>query len=127
MDLLPGWRALAPLARVMHWANTEGGYVRDSWRDVPPEEYRAALARHFFKWLDDPSARDEKSGFSHLAHLGCCVLFLLWHGDGDVPDRSAMTAEQICAEAERLNPGWTARVDSGGTFVLTPENAGRVL
>lgn len=84
MDLLPGWRALAPVARVMHWANTAGGYARDTWRTVPPEEYRAALARHFFAWLDDPHARDEKSGHTHLAHLTCCALFLLWHGDGDV-------------------------------------------
>lgn len=84
MDLLPGWRALAPVARVMHWANTAGGYVRDTWRTVPPEAYRAALARHFFAWLDDPHARDEKSGHTHLAHLTCCALFLLWHGDGDL-------------------------------------------
>jgi hypothetical protein len=23
--------------------------------------------------------KDPESGLSHLAHLGCCVVFLIWH------------------------------------------------
>ncbi len=86
MSLLPGLRALAPIARVMQWAIDVKGYIPGNWRQVEPQRYRDALARHFAAWLDDPRGRDGESPFTHLAHIGCCVLILLWHGDDD-PDR----------------------------------------
>lgn len=80
-SILPGWRALKPIAEVMQWAVESKGYPVGNWKHVEPERYRDALARHFFAWLDNPRGKDEQSNRSHLAHLGCNVLFLLWLGD----------------------------------------------
>jgi len=37
-----------------------------------------AAMRHLFAWSRGEDT-DKESGLSHLAHLGCCVLFLLQH------------------------------------------------
>lgn len=39
-----------------------------------------AALRHLFSWWNG-EARDKESGYSHLAHAGCCILFLL-HYEG---------------------------------------------
>lgn len=36
----------------------------------------SALMRHMWAWWRGED-RDNETGFSHLAHAGCCVLFLL--------------------------------------------------
>jgi hypothetical protein len=79
MSLIPGYRALAPIARVMHWANVVKGYTPGSWREVDREKYHDALARHVTQWLDDPQGKDPESELPILAHVGACVLILLWH------------------------------------------------
>jgi len=38
--------------------------------------YYDAAMRHLTAWYKG-SDRDEESGLSHLAHAGCCILFLL--------------------------------------------------
>jgi len=54
-------------------------YSPDNWQHVPcaRERYTDALLRHVFAWMDG-EAHDEESGLHHLAHAGCCLLFLLW-------------------------------------------------
>jgi len=37
-----------------------------------------ASLRHLLAWKAGVN-KDEETGISHLAHLGCCVLFLLQH------------------------------------------------
>src|SRR5690349_19376477 len=37
-----------------------------------------AALRHLFAWMRGEN-RDPESGLSHLAHAGCCVMFLLEH------------------------------------------------
>lgn len=60
-------------------------YGRENWKNVPSAKrrYQSAAMRHLSavidgQWLDD------ESGLPHLAHAGCCILFLLWFGDSEV-------------------------------------------
>ena len=50
----------------------------DNWKrvDNARERYTDALLRHVYAWMDGESL-DPESGLHHLAHAGCCVLFLL--------------------------------------------------
>ena len=36
-----------------------------------------ALQRHITAWFQDGEDNDPETGLSHLAHAGCCILFLL--------------------------------------------------
>jgi len=36
-----------------------------------------AAFRHFIAWVMGEK-KDPESGWSHLAHLMCCILFLMW-------------------------------------------------
>lgn len=53
-------------------------YAPDNWRKVPDarDRYFNAAMRHLSAWWVGSRA-DSESGFSHLAHACCCVLFLL--------------------------------------------------
>lgn len=53
-------------------------YAPDNWIRVPQarERYTDALLRHVYAWLGGERV-DEESGLHHLAHAGCCILFLL--------------------------------------------------
>lgn len=57
-------------------------YAPGNWKLVPnaQERYFAALLRHLEAWQSGES-NDPESGLSHLAHAGCCLLFLLWFED----------------------------------------------
>ena len=54
-------------------------YAVDNWRTVPDarRRYYDAAIRHLTAWWDGETL-DEESGLPHLAHAGCCVIFLLW-------------------------------------------------
>ena len=58
-------------------------YAPGGWKSVPNarERYFNACIRHLTAWWDGEK-NDSESGLSHLAHAGCCILFLLWL-DGD--------------------------------------------
>ena len=78
----PEWNLL-PLAEVEDVVRvlTVGArkYAPDNWQKVPQARarYFAAAMRHLVAWWrgerDDP-----ETGLPHLAHAGCCVLFLAW-------------------------------------------------
>lgn len=53
-------------------------YGRDNWKHVDDSEqrYMDALLRHVNAYRRGESL-DEESGKSHLAHAGCCLMFLL--------------------------------------------------
>ncbi len=75
-DLLP----LEPVRQIVK-VLTFGAkkYAPDNWQKVsePRDRYFAALMRHLVAWRSG-EALDPESGIHHLAHAGCCVLFLLW-------------------------------------------------
>lgn len=54
-------------------------YAIDNWQRVPDARtrYYDALHRHIEAWWRGEHT-DPESGLQHLAHAGCCVLFLLW-------------------------------------------------
>lgn len=51
-------------------------YDRHNWQHVDDIRYQAALMRHFSAYMQG-EANDPETGISHLAHMGCSVLFLL--------------------------------------------------
>lgn len=52
-------------------------YAPDGWRQVPEwrRRYYAAALRHLVAWWKGERV-DPESGLPHLAHAGCCLLFL---------------------------------------------------
>jgi hypothetical protein len=53
-------------------------YSRENWRfvDDGPRRYFDALQRHVWAWKRGETL-DPETGLSHLAHAGCCLMFLL--------------------------------------------------
>jgi hypothetical protein len=60
-------------------------YTENNWQyvDRGPERYYDALMRHVHAWRDGEK-NDQESGLHHLAHAGCCLLFMLWLDDRGV-------------------------------------------
>lgn len=52
-------------------------YAPGNWRNIDKRSrYFGAMLRHAFAWWRGED-KDPETGLSHLAHLGCCALFLL--------------------------------------------------
>lgn len=75
LDLLPP-RAITEIGKVLEFGARK--YAPDNWRKVEGWRWRysGAALRHLFAWLGG-EPNDPESGLHHLAHAGCCVLFLL--------------------------------------------------
>jgi len=58
-------------------------YNDDNWKNVKnmDDRYFSAMQRHMVAWQNGERF-DKESGKSHLAHAGCCLLFLMW-GDNN--------------------------------------------
>lgn len=73
--LLP-WDSVESIVEVLEFGAKK--YSRDNWRyvDDAKHRYTKAALRHMIAYtkgeIDDP-----ESGMPHLAHLGCCILFLM--------------------------------------------------
>jgi len=52
-------------------------YSVNNWQKVNPQRYKDAMFRHLIDYLSGDK-NDKESGKSHLAHLICCALFLMW-------------------------------------------------
>ncbi len=72
--LLP-WCALSEIVEVLMFGANK--YGPSNWQLVEPERYKEALTRHWVAYLEGEKS-DPDTGKSHLAHIGCNVLFLLW-------------------------------------------------
>ena len=74
LELLPG-AALEQIAEVLTFGAAK--YDANNWcRGARWGRYYAALLRHLFAWWRAED-RDAETGLSHLAHAGCCLLFLM--------------------------------------------------
>lgn len=53
-------------------------YARDNWRHVDnaKQRYIAAAFRHLTEY-NKGNTIDNETGLSHMAHVGCCILFIL--------------------------------------------------
>lgn len=54
-------------------------YADFNWQHVKPgkDRYFSAMMRHISAWKNG-EVLDQESGLSHLAHAGCCLLYLMW-------------------------------------------------
>lgn len=74
LDLL-SFPALEEIANVMAFGAQK--YGEHNWRKgMKWSRLIAGALRHLFTWASGED-KDPESGLSHLAHLGCCVMFLL--------------------------------------------------
>ncbi len=74
-DLLPV-RGTRLIVKVLTFGAAK--YAPENWRKVPNarERYYAAAMRHLTAWWEG-ERDDPETGLPHLAHAGCCIIFLL--------------------------------------------------
>lgn len=70
------WEGLEEVVKVLEFGARK--YARDNWQHVEGGEtrYLAAAFRHIIAYNQGEKV-DQETGLSHLAHAGCCLLFLL--------------------------------------------------
>ena len=74
LELVP-WTAVTEIAEVLTFGAEK--YDANNWcRGARWGRYFAALCRHIFAWWSGEE-KDPETGKSHLAHAGCCLLFLM--------------------------------------------------
>jgi hypothetical protein len=73
--LLP-WPAVEEIVKVLEFGAAK--YSRDNWKHVEGAHHRYTKAafRHLIAYSNG-EINDPESGLPHLAHVGCCILFLL--------------------------------------------------
>lgn len=73
--LLP-WDAVEQIVKVLDFGARK--YDRNNWKHVDNAEnrYLAAAFRHLSAYAQG-EVNDSETGLSHLAHAGCCLLFLM--------------------------------------------------
>jgi hypothetical protein len=73
--LLP-WDGVEEVVKVLEFGAKK--YARDNWKKVENAEtrYMAAAFRHLVAHSKG-ELNDSETGLSHLAHAGCCLLFLI--------------------------------------------------
>ena len=73
-DLLP-YDAVEKIVEIItHGAKK---YAPENWKKVNIDRFFAAAMRHFTAWKKGEEF-DKDSGFTHLAHVGCNILFMMW-------------------------------------------------
>lgn len=75
-SLMPFNELSEVLAVLEHGASKYGA---NNWIHVKPlrERYFDAAMRHLMAWWSGEK-NDPESGHSHLAHVICCLIFLMW-------------------------------------------------
>lgn len=75
-SLLP-LKLLTGVVKVLTFGKAK--YDRNNWMHVPDAKnrYSSALMRHFSAWQSGEKL-DEETKLSHLYHMGCCLVFLIW-------------------------------------------------
>ena len=73
--LMP-WDALREIVKVFTFGALK--YTDFGWKTVPKlrERYLSALMRHMV--AREQKLHDEETGLLHSAHMGCCILILIW-------------------------------------------------
>ena len=79
-ELLP-WKQVEQIVHVLSYGSEK--YEDHNWQKVMPRtRYIGAMLRHIVAWIGGEK-KDQETGLSHLAHAGCCLLFLMWSDDND--------------------------------------------
>lgn len=89
-------------------------YSKDNWKHVDnfEDRYLSAALRHLSAHAQGETV-DSESGLMHLAHAGCCVLFLVWGRLEGTRKALEFTPEQL---TEAMNP----KDELGRVEVYTP-------
>lgn len=67
--------AMLEIAKVMSFG--AGKYNEENWRQgIAWKRVLGAAMRHLFAYLGGQD-KDPETGLSHMAHLGCCAMFIL--------------------------------------------------
>lgn len=101
LSLLP-WRAVGQIVQVLEFGAAK--YEPNNWKHVPNarQRYFDAAMRHLLAWWDGERL-DTESGLPHLAHAGCCILFLLWADKSDAEEKAAHDAAELLAQRVKAN------------------------
>lgn len=75
-SLIP-WQSMWQILNVLEFGARK--YSPDNWKIVPNADarYADAMARHIMAYMGGEKY-DPESGYHHLAHAACCILYLLW-------------------------------------------------
>ena len=79
--LMP-WAELEQVLMILEFGAKK--YARDNWKKIEPERYEKAAMRHLISYVTG-ELNDPESGKSHLAHLVCNALFLMWNDNNQEP------------------------------------------
>lgn len=75
MDLFPA-AAIEEISKVLTFGAKK--YAAHNWaKGIAYSRLLGAAFRHLFAYSRGED-KDPESGLSHLAHAGCCVVFLIW-------------------------------------------------
>jgi len=82
--LLP-WKPVEEIVKVLTLGSLK--YEDHNWQRVPnaSNRYFDAMHRHIAAWKLGEK-KDPETGLSHLAHAGCCLLFLMWFENKEQKD-----------------------------------------
>lgn len=100
-SLLP-WRAIQQIVAVLEFGAAK--YGADNWQRVPEarQRYFDAAMRHLLAWWDG-ERMDAESGLPHLAHAGCCILFLLWSDKSAAEEKTDCDAAVLLAQRQKAH------------------------
>jgi hypothetical protein len=87
--------ALEEIAQVLAFGASK--YGPDNWRGgIKHRRLIDAALRHLLA-ISDGEDVDPESGLPHAAHLGCCVMFLLWmqKNRSDLDDRFKQVTQEV--------------------------------
>jgi hypothetical protein len=99
--LLP-YDALGEVVQVLDFGAAKYG-ARNWERGMAWSRLVAALMRHTVAWMQGEEA-DPETGISHLAHAGCCVLFLLAYSMRQVGDDDRPSIRPLAGSARQTPP-----------------------
>lgn len=103
--------AMEEIAKVLAYGAKK--YAADNWRlGMSWRRLLGAAIRHIFAFLRGED-RDSETGLSHLAHAGCCIMFLLeyFHTGNGTDDRWDELNKVPCSERgyQASHPGERAK------------------
>lgn len=117
-DLVP-FEAVAQIADVLEFGADK--YEANNWcRGAHWSRYFSALCRHVFAWWRGEDL-DPETGISHLAHAGCCLLFLMeyqrnaWGSDDRFKGPDGQDFMKHDGRAVSADTQQTCWVDQNGT------------
>lgn len=79
--LLP-WKEVEQVLQILEFGAKK--YSRDNWKHIEPARYEKAAMRHLISYVTG-ELNDPETGKSHLAHLVCNALFLMWNDNNQEP------------------------------------------